>query len=487
MSSIGAKLAATSAIVASSFVLSGCSGLVVPQPTSLSDAPATRALVQQQLAKQQALPHELAAAAERTRIAGDDLGAVRLAERAIQLDPNLAKARKTLAQSYFSLGRFQSSAEAYGDLMAMQPTDAGHQLGAAIAALTLGETMKARLLADRASATEERHTDVALVYVLLGDFERGIAMLENVVRSGESTPRTRQNLALAQALSGEWNDARVTAAMDLAPQAVEERIAQWAALAVSDDPAWRTVSLVGVNRHPSDAGRPIMLAWQPPAPEAVQLAAVEAPAVVAVPAPTATVATVVTPPVPAADAAVATQLAVIDADPELDEERVVVATISDVAVPEASAAAPAPVVRVDPPAVVRQASRLTVAPRLPELDLGDAAETELKVDAAPASKAVAAETSAPAKLPSADGGDWLVQLGSYAAAQDAKDNWLALKRRTEFLSDYTATRSRAAVDGKTYYRLSVGKFGTPADAKALCAAVKKAGESCFVRAEKSTG
>ncbi|MGB3722427.1 MAG: SPOR domain-containing protein, partial [Pacificimonas sp.] len=78
-------------------------------------------------------------------------------------------------------------------------------------------------------------------------------------------------------------------------------------------------------------------------------------------------------------------------------------------------------------------------------------------------------------------GNWLVQLGSYDRAEWVKENWGVLKTKNDFLADYRPVRSKADVDGRTFYRLSVGRFAEAGDAKQLCAALKAKGTSCFIR------
>ena len=80
-----------------------------------------------------------------------------------------------------------------------------------------------------------------------------------------------------------------------------------------------------------------------------------------------------------------------------------------------------------------------------------------------------------------------MQLGSYDRPEILAENWAALKVRTPLLSDYEALKSRAEVEGRLYYRLSVGRFETSQDARRLCGALKDEGASCFIREGKFRG
>ncbi len=450
MPSIGAKpLATTTAIIAATLALSACQQAQKSPVVSLNDAVATRAFIEKVAEQRSAARDRFGIEAEAARMAGNLPVAIELAEQAVALDMNDAAARRTLAQSYFAAGRFESATQAYADLIAMNPDADTHKFGAALTALARGDRLQAGVILADLAADPARAGDVGLAYVLLGDLNRGKALLESAVRSGTSTPQTRQNLALAQALSGDWNGARVTAAMDLTPAAVDARVAEWAALAVSDDTAWRTASLMKIHPAAVDAGRPVQLAWVAPSEDAnVQMAVVSEP------------------------------------EPEVAP----VTVVAPVAVAEVSVPEPVVPVQTTLPAPARmvKASTLSVAPRAAE-DKVEAkpapkAPEKKAVEAKPAPEA-AAKPTAKVELPAAgDGkGNWLVQLGSYDRAEWVKENWNVLKARNDFLAEYRPVRSKADVDGRTFYRLSVGRFGEPDEAKQLCAALKAKGTSCFIR------
>lgn len=463
MPSIGAKLAATTMTV-SGLAIAACAGLDQPR-ANLDNAPATQAMLERVAQERRQAPVRLAEQAEAARLGGDFVSAVALAEDAVVMAPSNTAARRTLAQSYFALGRFESSRQAYADLIAMEPHDSGHKFGAAVAALALGDEADARALVAQVANDPSKAADVGLAYVLLGEPERGISVLTGVVRSGESTARARQNLALAQALSGRWNEARVTAAIDLDPAGVEARVAEWAALMASENSAWRTVSLLKINPVPADAGRPVQLAWNPP----------QAPVMQAVAEP--------------AQPNDAEAVALASADPAAAEPAAAEPAVREVDVAAVDGASAVQGSAPTLPARFVPANAVTVSPRAPALDLGQKEQGSATADPAPVSKAEAKPAAKPeaVTLPEATGGNWLVQLGSYDREEYVVENWDVLKARTDFLADYSPVRSRAEVDGRTYYRLSVGRFATSGEAQELCTAVKAAGESCFIREGKFQG
>src|SRR3546814_4843532 len=108
-------------------------------------------------------------------------------------------------------------------------------------------------------------------------------MLEPAARAPGADARVRQNLALAYALAGDWLKARTTAAQDISPAQLGERMEQWAALAQPDAGSTRVAALLGVTPV-ADPGQPVRLAL---APEVLETRFAEA--VVESPAPAPTI------------------------------------------------------------------------------------------------------------------------------------------------------------------------------------------------------
>jgi hypothetical protein len=272
-------------------------------------------------------------------------------------------------------------------------------------------------------------SDRGLALALAGDPKGAVAILLPAAREPGANATTRQNLALAYALAGDWRDARVIVSMDLSPADVDQRLGRWAQLAQPRRASDQVAALLGVTPS-QDPGQPIALALNAPAtpvgfaeaspiPLPAPVAAAPAPA----PAPAATVASVVAAPVEAAR-----QVASVVFGPRHEVVQ---------QLPVQARAAPAPVV---------QQAAARPAPR------------------APAS------------------GNYYVQLGAYENAAVAHDGWARAKRRMPTLADQTPQGMRFSQDGADYYRLSVGGF-TKADARRLCNSYRARGGKCFIRTD----
>ncbi len=448
MPSIGARLFATTAIALAGLAVGACQSMQQNEAASLENAVHTKALIEEVASRAERGGERLAERAEQARRAGDLDLAINLAENAVAFDTEDEAARRTLATSYFAAGRLQSAAEAYADLIAMNPASDTYKFGAALTALAGGDTARAHVLLGELAAQPALAGDVGLAYVLLGEMDRGKSLLESAVRSGTSTSQTRQNLALAQALSGDWSLARVTAGIDLPPAQVDQRVAEWAALSISEDTAWRTAMLLKLNPVFGDPGRPEALAWIPPAdPSAAQTASA------------------------------ATEGA--EGEMEFPPAPLSVDAARESAMPRID--------KVDVPVPTQQSARLSTAPTAPKESQNEDILSQAKSEPQPLEEIekVSQISTAPEPLPKAGQGSWLVQLGAYDRPQGLTQNWKALKVRNEFLSNYQPIQSKADVEGRTYYRLSVGRFDNCDDAGILCDAVKAAGGNCFVRKSKN--
>jgi Flp pilus assembly protein TadD len=223
-----------------------------------------------------------------------------MAEQRVRTAPDDLDARRTLAQVYFASGRFRSAAQAYDDALAIAPGDESLRLKKALALLGQGNPAAAVGELDRI----RNLPDAGLAYALAGQTRRGVELLTAAARQPGATARTRQNLALAHALDGQWARARVIAAQDLDPATLDTRVQQWAVLAATADPALQTAGLLSIAPA-ADDGRPIGLAYVPPEARIQQAAGAPAAAVpgppkpidVAAAPPTITVAPITAAPV----------------------------------------------------------------------------------------------------------------------------------------------------------------------------------------------
>lgn len=375
--------------------------------------------------------------------------AVEKAEQAVAAMPHMAEYRALLGQAYLSAGRFQSAETALGDAVLLDPANARAGLN-----LALAQVANAR--SDRALATLDVYrdrlsaADFGLALALAGDLTGATSVLEAAVRAPEADARTRQNLALAYALSNRWREARIMAAQDLSGDALYGRMTEWAALAMPASASQQVAGLLNVTPV-ADSGLPEQLALArssdvqaaqatpAAAPANVEVAATQPDAdpapvfeVSQAPAPVAQVAEQSPAPTPVATDAVATEA---------------IAT-------EAVAAMPAPLIR--------------------------AAANPIKQVVVPASK-VAPVRSAPAFRP-VQSGTYVVQLGAFSSASRSEVAWRGAVGRYQGLNNYAAATARVQVNNATLYRLSVSGFTSRAVAGQVCARIKAAGGDCFVRA-----
>src|SRR3546814_2635418 len=87
------------------------------------------------------------------------------------------------------------------------------RVGQAVARVAQGDRAGARAaLAEVRNAPAD---DYGLALALAGDTARAVEVLEPAARGMRGTSRTRQNLALAYALDGQWAKARTVAAQDV--------------------------------------------------------------------------------------------------------------------------------------------------------------------------------------------------------------------------------------------------------------------------------
>lgn len=362
--------------------------------------------------------------------------AIRHAEQAVAIDGNDAGYRQILGSAYLRAGRFQSAAQTFADVLVLQPDSGAAALNGALAQIALGKWAEARTLLDSHEAAIPA-ADRGLALALAGDPTRAVSVLTEATRAPAADAKTRQNLALALALAGRWQEARVLIGLDMAPVEADQRIVQWAAFAQPAQASDQVASLLGV-RPASDPGQPIALALNGVvASQETQAAATTMDAFMPGPAPEPT-----------------TQERAESAEPV--------------------AAEPTPLVERQVAAQeVRFPVKEEARPAAPLI----AAAADYKRSITPA----AAVTESDAAAPTAKG-KWYVQLGAYDNAAVARDGWARALRRLPVIGGYKPAGMSAQVKGNRYYRLSVGGFAR-ADAVALCRSYRVKGGSCFVRAQ----
>ncbi|RXD07159.1 SPOR domain-containing protein [Sphingomonas sp. UV9] len=354
--------------------------------------------------------------------------AIGYAEGAVALMPQSAEYRMLLGQSYLQGGRFTSASRAFADTLQLSPTNGKAALNLALAQVATGDWQAARQTLT-ANATIIPAPDRGLALSLAGDTAGGIALLTEVARSPETNAKVRQNLALSFALAGRWPEARVVAAADMAPADVDARLQQWALFAQPATASDQVASLLGV-RAVADAGQPVALALNAPAP--------------------------MVPGVPEQALAAVEPVA-----PPTDAVPVEVASTPAAGFSKVSFGPRQEVVQALPSTMLR-----------PE-------NGPIKLAATPASTGRGMATAAyEAKAPAT--GTWYVQLGAFESAGVAKDAWGRASRRFAMLAGHSPNGMTFKAKGEDFYRLSVGGFSRPA-ADSMCRQYRAKGGACFVR------
>ena len=99
-------------------------------------------------------------------------------------------------------------------------------------------TAEPTTLASWTRALRKQLDALGLDVQLAGETEQGVHVLSNAVRGGDNTPKSRQNLAYALALNGNWAGARIMAAEDVPLDQLDarsRRIVEERWLQVNDD------------------------------------------------------------------------------------------------------------------------------------------------------------------------------------------------------------------------------------------------------------
>ncbi|MBX9796422.1 tetratricopeptide repeat protein [Sphingomonas sp.] len=387
------------------------------------------------LAKQAAADAEAARKAIGDRAFGK---AVRYAERAVAGAPDNGTYRALLGHAYLQSGRFASARDAFGDALTLMPNDGRSALSYALAQIATGDWVGARQTLE-SNAETIPVADRALATALAGDPAVAVEQLAVAARSPGADAKTRQNLALALALSGRWAEARAMAELDVAPNEVDARMIEWAKFARPTGAADQVSYLLGVTPV-MDPGQPVSLALARPAPATPVVAAAE-------PAPA---------PAPAVEAAPqpAAEVAEVAAPVEAPRPTIVFAERKEVVQPlpvQAERVRPVRVAKVAKPVVKPVEVAATVAPVAPV-----------------ATKPVVAK------------GNFYVQLGAFENAAVARDGWArAVRRYAGFVGQQPSGMAVKTAAGQ-FYRLSVGGYARN-DAVAMCQGYRAAGGTCFVR------
>ncbi|HEX8527825.1 SPOR domain-containing protein [Allosphingosinicella sp.] len=445
---------------------------------------------------------------------GNIARALTLAERAVELAPQDVGYRMLLADLYLRNGRFASAETSYEDVLQLDPVNERAALSVVLTRIAQGRNADAvaqlEVLVESAPAS-----DVGLAFALAGQPRRAIELLEPAARAPGANGRTRQNLALAYALSGDWQRARAIAAQDVSPAELGPRLHHWASLAQPTSASSQVASLLGVTPQ-ADPGQPIRLALAEPQADAVAFAAAEpAPEVeAAAEAPVQLAEASVPEPVPApvepapespiryAEAPVLP--APVEATPARSEawwpaaaETAEVRPSAPAAPVEAPEASPAAPVRfassepapqswpASPPADEAPVVRHAAAPRvLTASSPLVRASTQIARAPRPTFEPVRPRRIAASTVPlprPGSNGQYVVQLGAFSNSQNAERAWQQAQSRFGLARAEPRTTT-INIGGRTLHRVSVGGFEGRADANRACASIRAQGGACFVRA-----
>ena len=408
-----------------------------------------------------------ASRAEKAMAKGEWGKAVDHAEAAVAAEPDNAAHRATLGAAYLESGRFQSAAQSFSDAMTLGDTSGRTALSLALSQIALGQNAQANSVLDR-NAGSIPAADLGLAQALAGRADAGVTLLANTLRSGENTPKVRQNLAYAYALAGRWQEARLMASQDLQPDQLDARISEWAQ---KGRPEMHKERVAGLINAPvaADPGLPARLALG--TSNAAQVLVAEA-------------AQPVATPVALADYS-AGELPAVNADAPVEAAPV-----------RTAARAPLPPVPAQVPQTRRSAFEKAfpggeAAPSMvstPAPQVGEVKYVSQRVGTLPA---VRDETPAAIPAPAPDraspvaalaGGSHLVQLGSFSSEAGAKRAWGIYAKRWPELKDHQMVITEAVVRGKRYYRVSAAGFARN-EAASMCGKVKARGQGCFAWTE----
>jgi Flp pilus assembly protein TadD len=364
------------------------------------------------------------------------VAAVDAAEKAVALQPQDAGYRMLLGQTYLAAGRFASAETSFRDSLSLNADQPRAKFNVALAQIAQGQAGEAQATL-HALDGQIPTADLGLALALSGDRQTAITMLVKNVRDGKSDARTRQNLALAFALNGQWREARAVAMQDTPPNQINDQISRWAELAKPETAgSMQVASMLGV-KPANDPGLPTELALTSPVPSQAPVALAAAD-----PAPTAAAAMPV----------VATETASVTVPLDVPIQ------------PAKSVDAPAATVMLAAQSVEKRSDIATpVLLRAPEQ---------------PFRRAVMTVQPKPVFRSSG----YVVQLGAFSRAGAIQAAWDRASKSMPRLTGYAPAHAQFSLSGASLVRLSVSGFADRAGAVSLCGQIRAKGGQCFVRA-----
>jgi Flp pilus assembly protein TadD len=406
---------------------------------------------------------------------GNHSQAIEHAEAAVMADGRNASYRAVLGAAYLEAGRFGSAATAFDDAIKLGDTSPRTALSLALALTAEGKNRDAVSVLSNNEATIAQG-DLGLAYSLAGQPDRGINVLTVALRSGDNTPKVRQNLAYSFALAGRWREARLMAAEDVPADQVGNRMAEWANDAQPSAYRGRIAALLSVPVDNADPGQPVQLALAN-FPTAEQLAVQNAPV----------------PPAPArAPAAIAAAKPVQQSAPAYVDRNPApgyVAELPPVGDPVDASVAGTPVYQGKGSQIPSSFQAAFQSPDeaqafSPPTAQMDSQQFIAKPAVQRSSSRVAAATSSNVFAESnSTAGTHLVQLGSFSSEGGARRAWGIYVKRYPELASHDMVITRAVVRGKNYWRVSAAGYDL-ASSRAMCGRVDSvSSEGCFAYAE----
>lgn len=392
--------------------------------------------------------------------------AIGFAERAVEKTPDDAGFRAILGNAYFAAGRFWSAEAAYKDSLTIYSNQPQVILKLALVEVALGKKDEAVSFL-RAGGSVLDASNYGLALALAGHSDEAIPVLEAAARKPDADATVRQNLALAHALAGNWNEARTIAAQDVPGNQIDARMDQWMQLASPKKPADQVAALVGVTPAEVDHGQPVRLALRKAGDTMMAQAAplAHSPVLDTAPAPQPQFAEAPAAPEPKFVEAVSAPAPATVAMPAI-------APASEEPKPMPVAEAPAPT----PVAMIAAAAHEVTEAAADQVSALVAVVMTKKAPVAvqhPKRRAAARHPVGP--------GDTVMQIASYSTPQQVTAGWARLTQRYPALRGYMPLKARFDSPNGTYWRLSIRGFASQREAIARCNELKSNGGKCFVR------
>ena len=380
--------------------------------------------------------------------------AVTHAEAAVLATPRDTAARALLGTAYIEAGRFQSAATTLAEAVSLGDASSGTLTRLALAQIAAGQQAAALATLDRHKAALDP-ADYGLAIALAGRPQEAVHVLGNLLRNGTNTMKVRQNLAYSLALQGDWRNARIMAAEDVAADKLGDTMSKWAVLSAPEMYQRRIADLLSVKLV-QDPGQPTMLALHN-FDSVDQLAA---------------------------------ETLEQDGPADTTQGGDFASSFGNGELPPVSESdRPAPALALLPSAqraVPTRASAEAVAAVSPGARFVSR-EVVQSIPAATRSVTPVARPAARAEAPAAKpalamaSGDYRVQLGSYFSMSDAQAAWKVFLKRHPELDGADKVITKAKVKGKIYYRVAAGGFARTS-AQGLCQSVKRGGAGCLAYA-----